>query len=82
VHYVRYMDDILIFAATRWHLRDAVRQMNQIFAEYGFVQHPDKTFIGRIDKGFDWMGLQFTALGVISIAPRALANHQRKLPPL
>jgi RNA-directed DNA polymerase len=35
--YVRFMDDILVLAPTRW-------------------KHPDKTFIGRIERGFDFLG--------------------------
>ncbi|MEZ9362684.1 hypothetical protein AB4175_22775, partial [Vibrio cyclitrophicus] len=45
------------------------------FHAFGFKQHPDKTFIGRIAKGFDWMGFWFTNLGCQDAAPRALQNH-------
>ncbi|RQQ99110.1 reverse transcriptase domain-containing protein, partial [Burkholderia stagnalis] len=76
---VRYMDDFLIFAKTRWQLRKAVKQLNQFMDSYGFEQHPDKTFIGKVDKGFDWMGFLFTAQGCTAVAPRALANHLAKL---
>ena len=41
-------------AKTRWHLRLAVKQLNSFFTEFGFVQYPDKNFIGKIEKGFDW----------------------------
>lgn len=78
IHYV-YMDDFLIFARTRWHLRKAVRQLNGMLATLGFTQHPDKTFIGKVEKGFDWMGFFFNADGCVSVAPRALSNHSRKL---
>jgi RNA-directed DNA polymerase len=77
--YVRYMDDFLIFAKTRWHLRKAVKQLNRFFNVYGFEQHPDKTFIGKVEKGFDWMGFLFTSQGCVGVAPRALANHALKL---
>ena len=77
--YVRYLDDFLVFAKTRWHLRKAVKQLNEFFTFYGFEQHPDKTFIGKIDKGFDWMGFFFTAEGCSAVAPRAYANHVIKL---
>jgi len=79
LRYVRYMDDFLILAKTRWHLRLAVKHLNVFFAEFGFAQHPDKTFIGRIDKGFDWLGYQFAKVGVLAASPRTLANHQNKL---
>ncbi|WP_370446911.1 MULTISPECIES: reverse transcriptase domain-containing protein [Lelliottia] len=78
IRYVRYMDDIVIFAPTRWRLRRAVRDLNVFFASGGYGQHPDKTFIGRTDRGFDWMGIQFTGSGATGIAPRALANHRER----
>jgi hypothetical protein len=37
------------------------------------VKHPDKTFIGRIAKGFDFLGYSFEPKG-LSIAPKTLAN--------
>lgn len=74
IRYARYMDDFLIFAPTRWLLRKAVRLLNQHFAMLGFVQHPDKTFIGRVEKGFDWMGFWFDDTGCAGVAPRAIGN--------
>ncbi|OWF85745.1 hypothetical protein B4916_23175 [Yersinia intermedia] len=79
LYYARYMDDFIIFARTRWHLRKAVRELNAFFTHYGFRQHPDKTFIGPARKGFDWMGFWFTHEGCQSVAPRAVANHLNTL---
>lgn len=79
VIYVRYMDDFLLFARTRWHLRKAVSRLNRHLSASGFEQHPDKTFIGRVEKGFDWMGFWFTDKGCTSVAPRALKNRTMKL---
>jgi retron-type reverse transcriptase len=56
VKYFRYMDDVWILAPTRWKLREAIRVLNQTFSELRLEKHPDKTFIGRIDKGFDFLG--------------------------
>ncbi|HIF9114915.1 TPA: reverse transcriptase domain-containing protein [Photobacterium damselae] len=72
IYYARYMDDFIIFTKTRWQLRKAVKKLNQFFNQFSFKQHPDKTFIGRIDKGFDWMGFQFARDGIVDIAPRSL----------
>lgn len=55
-YYARYMDDFIILVSRRWHLRHAIKSLNRFFAQFGFKQHPDKTFIGRCQKGFDWMG--------------------------
>ncbi|EAW8864365.1 hypothetical protein DUD90_22345 [Salmonella enterica subsp. enterica serovar Oranienburg] len=79
VTYARYMDDFLILSPTRWHLRRAVRMLNRHFAQAGFEQHPDKTFIGRVEKGFDWMGFWFTEKGCDGVAPRALQNIKDRL---
>jgi hypothetical protein len=49
------MDDWVILARSRWHLRRAVRVMNQVLAHLGLEQHPDKTFIGRVTRGFDFL---------------------------
>ncbi|EAP4732846.1 hypothetical protein EGD47_26195 [Salmonella enterica] len=79
VTYARYMDDFLILSPTRWHLRRAVRMLNRHFAQAGFEQHPDKTFIGRVEKGFDWMGFWFTEKGCDGVAPRALQHFKDRL---
>jgi len=51
VKYFRYMDDILVLAPTRWKLKKAIRVMNQTFNELKLEQHPDKTLIGRTERG-------------------------------
>lgn len=79
LYYARYMDDFIILTKTRWHLKRAVSKLNQFLDQFQFEQHPDKTFIGRVSKGFDWMGFWFTDRGCVSIAPRALSNHTKKL---
>ncbi|MCW1829952.1 reverse transcriptase domain-containing protein [Enterobacter asburiae] len=77
--YARFMDDIVILAHTRWQLRKHVRALNAFFNQGGFCQHPDKTFIGRTERGFDWMGAQMYDSGVEHIAPRARLNHAVRL---
>ncbi len=60
VYYIRYMDDILILSKTRWQNRKVVRQLNQILNELKVEKHPDKTFIGKVVKGFDFLGYHFS----------------------
>lgn len=79
IHYARYMDDIIILAKSRWSLRRHNKRLMQWFSAYGFEAHPDKTYIGRTEKGFDWMGAWLTHEGVRDIAPRAKANHREKV---
>lgn len=54
--YARYMDDFIFFTKTRWHLRKAIKSLHNFFGLGGFETHPDKTQLGKIDKGFDWLG--------------------------
>ncbi len=57
--YVRYMDDILIMTRTRWTLRKAIKRLNSLFNALQLEKHPHKTFIGRTEKGFDFLGYHF-----------------------
>ena len=45
----------------------------QTLNELKVEKHPEKTFIGRIAKGFDFLGYSFEPKG-LSIAPKTLAN--------
>lgn len=74
--YRRYMDDIIVLTKSRWQLRRAILCVNQYFERLGLAQHPDKTFIGRIAKGFDFLGYQF---GKYYLTPskRTQVNHTR-----
>ncbi len=58
--YVRFMDDILVLVPTRWKLRKAVKAVNQVLGALGLEKHPDKTFTGRIERGFDFLGYHFS----------------------
>ena len=71
--YRRFMDDIIILAKTRWHLRNAVRTVNQHFNQLKVAQAPDKTFIGRIAKGWDFLGYRF-GLPDLALAQKTISN--------
>ncbi len=62
--YVRFMDDILVLTPSRWKLRRAVKAVNEMLARLGLDMHPDKTFVGRIEKGFDFLGYNFEPDGL------------------
>lgn len=62
--YVRFMDGWVILAPTRWKLRGAVRAVQELMGELMLELHPDKTFIGRIARGFDFFGYWFTPEGL------------------
>ena len=63
------MDDWVILAPTRWSLRRAIRTVNETLRELRVEQHPDKTFIGRIKRGFTFLGYWITNKGVTGVAP-------------
>ncbi len=71
--YRRYMDDIIILTKTRWKLRRAVTELNQRFNELKVEKHPDKTFIGRIERGFDFLGYHFSR-GALGVAEKTISN--------
>jgi RNA-directed DNA polymerase len=75
--YVRFMDDILVLAPTRWKLRNAARTVNQVLQALGLEQHPDKTFIGRIERGFDFLGYHFSSAG-LSVAKQTFTSFIEK----
>ncbi|CAI0837921.1 Retron-type reverse transcriptase [Serratia quinivorans] len=75
IFYARYMDDFIFFTKTRWHLRKAIKRLHEFFDLGGFEAHPDKTQLGRMEHGFDWLGVWYAPEGP-RIAPRAIENHR------
>ncbi len=71
--YVRFMDDILVLVPTRWKLRKAVKAVNGMLGALGLEKHPDKTFIGRIERGLDFLGYHFGPDG-LSVAKKTIEN--------
>jgi RNA-directed DNA polymerase len=72
--YRRYMDDVIVLAKTRWHLRKAVRTVNQHFHQLKVGQGPDKTFIGKISKGWDFLGYHFDSKQ-LTVAAETVEKH-------
>lgn len=78
VYYIRYMDDIIILAKTRWHLRGAIKTLNKVFNALKLAQAPDKTYIGYIEKGFDFLGYRFSRRR-LSLAVKTIENALDRL---
>jgi hypothetical protein len=76
--YVRYMDDIVVLAPTRWTLRGAVRGLQQVFTDLKLAMHPDKTFIGRIEPGFDFLGYRYSR-GPLRLAAQTVRHFGERL---
>ena len=71
------MDDILILAPTRWQLRGAVKVVNQALGALSLEKHRDKSFIGRIERGFDFLGYHFSPAR-LSVAKKIIDNFIEK----
>ena len=78
VYYVRYMDDILIMTKTRWQNRKAIKLLNQYFNALKVKQHPDKTFIDKIEKRFDFLG-HHVSRKTLSLSKKAIKERIRRL---
>lgn len=76
--YVRFMDDIIVLAPTRWKLRRAVKTLNQELRVLRLEKHPDKTFIGRIEHGFDFLGYRFTP-HALTLARKTVENFAGRI---
>ena len=63
--YIRFMDDFLVLAPTRWKLRRAVAAINEVRGSLRLEKHPGKTFIGRIEKEFDFLAYHFSRDGIM-----------------
>ena len=57
--YPGFMDDILVLSPTRWRLRKAVKAVNEVLGSLCLLKHPDKIFVGRTERGFDFLGYHF-----------------------
>lgn len=76
IFYVRYMDDFLVLAEKRWPLRRAIADLNGYLHTEGFERHPDKTQTGRLARGFDGCGIDFTAGQPVRISDRSMEKHR------
>lgn len=76
--YARFMDDWVVLAPTRHKLRKAIKLVNRTLNELKLGKHPDKTFIGRIMRGFDFLGYHFSP-GGLSLAPQTIDRFKARL---
>jgi len=54
-----------------------VKLVNRTLALLILEKHPDKTFIGRIERGFDFLGYHFTPAGP-TVAKKTIDNFIEK----
>lgn len=76
--YARYMDDWVIFIKTRRQMRRVIKNMHELMRGLKLKLALNKTFFGRVSKGFDFLGYRFNANGLFGLAQKTLDNHQNK----
>ncbi len=74
----RFMDDWVILSPTRWKLRRAIATVNGVLAALKLLKHPEKTTIGSIDRGFDFLGYHVSRAG-LTAARQTVQNCLDKL---
>jgi RNA-directed DNA polymerase len=78
--YVRFMDDLLLLLPSRPRLRDRVRQIHREFAKLGLRIHPDKTFIGRVSRGFEFLGYRIDLTPSGAVREKAIGGREDPAP--
>lgn len=79
VVYMRYMDDWLVFTNSRSVLRRLVKAMHRVMHRLQYKLAYNKTFIGRVARGFDFLGYRFTARGLIGLAQQTIQNFNQRI---
>jgi len=78
--YARFMDDWIIITPTRWKLNVAVKKVNLILNQHKLTKAYDKTFIGRSQRGVDFLGYHLTpeslTMGKVSLQRRDARIHR------
>lgn len=77
--YTRYMDDFLILTQKRHPMRKGIKIIKRSLADEGLELASGKTQLGRVEHGFDWLGVWIDHSGVVGASPRALRNRDEKL---
>ena len=76
--YVRYMDDVVFFTRTKKKLREVIKGIYPVLTELGLTLAFDKTWIGRVAKGFDFLGYRLSP-DEVSVAVRSFKRMTEKL---
>ena len=58
------MDDVIVLAPTRWKLRRAVKIVNRVLTDLRLEKATEKTLIGRVERGFDFLGFRLSVDGI------------------
>ena len=58
IFYVRYMDDYVFMTKSKAKLRKAIKEHHRVLGELKLTVAKDKTFIGRVARGFSFLGYE------------------------
>ncbi len=78
IRYQCFMDDYVIFAKTRNKLKTAIKRMYAVLDTLQLTVNPDKRYIGKTEKGFDFLGYRFRPQKLLEPAVQSLT---RLIPP-
>jgi hypothetical protein len=73
-HLPKHLDDILVLTRNHGQLLRVVRTLNKTLDELKLAQALHKTFIGRIARGFDFLGC-YVSRAALALAPKTLEKH-------
>ena len=83
---MRYMDDFVFFAKSRPALKRIIKQVYSILDDLKLTLAKPKTFIGKCNKGFDFLGYHIggrenssSAEAVISVAKQSFVRMAQKV---
>jgi hypothetical protein len=82
IGYRRFMADFVIFAPTQHKLRAAIRRMYAVLDQLKLRVHPEKRFIRRTARGFDFLGYRLRTgakLRPARLTIDRLITHARRL---
>jgi len=77
--YVRYMDDWVILTKTRHQLQRVVKKMHRVMQALKFKLALNKTFIGKLSKGFDFLGYHFSPDGLLGLAEKTIRSANARI---
>jgi hypothetical protein len=75
------MEYWVVLSPTRWKLRKAIKKANQVLVQLKVEKHPGKTFIGKLDRCFDFLGYRFgpwCSRG-LAVAQKTIENHVARI---
>ncbi len=78
--YLRYSDDIIVFADSREELEDYIAQIRRFVAQKGLRINPEKEQVFRPDQAWNFLGFEFAAdrVDVSSVSIKKLKAKMRR----